>query len=200
MRPETHTAAIVSMMLVGLAGCAAPEAHVRVTQPQLTGLQREMDLHSEWGSFDGGGERPRRLLLAFPLPGAWAGTRHFLLYVRLPGDAETTAQVGDLTSDGPVAGFFVQTRGHAAGLTRVVDGTVTVEGVTFGGDAWCEGTFELVTDDGSHLDGRYRAKRSRFRLRDFEEEEYRGDVEALRAAASNSSQPTTRPGGPQTPG
>lgn len=168
-------------LLAGVpVGCgSAPAARLDVTQPQLEGMQRAMGLHSEWAHFDDGDGDARRLLLAFPLPGAWGGTQQFVLYVRLSPDAET-AEIGEPFDVERVAGFFIQRRGAAAGLAEFAAGRITVSGVAFGGQRWRQGTIELEAGDGTKLRGRFRAERSARRLRDFEEQ-HAADVAALLA-------------------
>ena len=186
-------AAIGAALLFGLSGCASPLAQVRVTQAHFQGRQGLMNLHSEWAHFDGGDASPLRLLLAFPLPGAWAGTEHFLVYVRLP-QGVSTAVLDDGDADRRARGFFIQTRGSAAGLSELAKGSVTVGGVALGGDRWCQGQLDVTTADGTELFGHFRARRSRNRLRRFEQEDYAGDVDALLEAPTTHVQPTTPPG------
>ncbi len=191
--PKIILTCISGLIALASVGCASRSAAVRIEQPQLAGRQREMSLRSEWADFVGGDDQPRRVLMAFPLPGAIAGNRHFLLYLRLPGTT-TMTRVGPRRDGQIVGGFFIQTRGKSAGITRIVDGTITAEDVAFGGDKWCKGFFDLTTDDGTHLDGSYRAKRARFRIRDFEEESHRADVDALltESAATQPAPSTNR--------
>lgn len=183
---------IAAALLFGLSGCATPRAQVRVTQAHFQGRQGLMNLHSEWAHFDGGDASPLRLLLAFPLPGAWAGTEHFLVYVRLP-QGVSTATLGDADADSQAGGFFIQARGTAAGLSELANGSVTVGGVAFGGDRWCQGQLDVTTADGTELLGRFRARRSPNRLRRFEEEDYAGDVDALLETPTTNVRPTTQP-------
>ena len=185
--------ALAAALSIGLSGCATPLAQVRVTQAHFQGRQGLMNLHSEWAHFDGGDASPLRLLLAFPLPGAWAGTEHFLVYVRLP-QGVSTSTLGDRDADSRAGGFFIQTRGSASGLSELADGSVTVGGVAFGGDRWCQGQLDVTTADGTELVGRFRARRSLNRLRRFEEEDYAGDVDALLETPTTDVQPTTQPG------
>ncbi|MHC4065602.1 MAG: hypothetical protein ACYSUI_14050, partial [Planctomycetota bacterium] len=68
------------------SGCA-PFARVDLTQPCGDQRQRLLPLESEWAHFASEDSPWDRLLLAWPLPGARSGNKHFVLYLRLPRGA-----------------------------------------------------------------------------------------------------------------
>jgi hypothetical protein len=119
----------------------------------------------------------RRVRLAFPMPGAWSG-RSFLLYVRVPA-APGTHRIGAPLSDGgSVGGFFIQAAGRNKGLTAFVSGHVDMSNV-LGRQDRRRGRIDVRCADGTVLSGEFLAQEDALELRDFEERDRPGDVQAL---------------------
>ena len=157
------------MLLILLAGTAAlaaaactPQARVAVEQSRATGRQRQMELQSNWAAFAGNGST--RALLAFALPGSRRGDKHYYIYLRCPSSTGRFL----LAPGGPddVRGFFKQATGRHAGVTPFVQAAVTIDG----DQNACAGRFEFECDDGTILQGEFRATRDDGVVQQFEEE------------------------------
>jgi hypothetical protein len=166
-----------SCLAAFICGCNAAGRLV-LDQPALSRSERRMVLETGSADFDVSPDGVARYLLAFPLPGARYG-RHYLIYFRVPSDHERH-QIGQPLPDGGItAGFLIQTRGQHKGLTEFVSGTVETSGVFAAGDSRRRGRLRLRCADGSTLEGDFTAKRDRLTLRDFEQHERPGDLQAL---------------------
>ena len=120
-----------------------------------------MELQSNWAAFSENGST--RALLAFPLPGARHGDKHFYIYLRCPSATGHFL----LAPGGPddVGGFFKQVAGRHAGVTPFVQAAVTIDG----DQNACAGRFEFECDDGTVLQGEFRAPRDDWIVQQFEE-------------------------------
>ena len=151
---------IVGTMALASAACT-PHARVTVEQSRATGRQRKLELHSTWAAFAENGSM--RALLAFPLPGARRGDKHFYIYLRCPSATGHFL----LAPGGPddVRGFFKQVTGRHAGVAPFVQAAVTIDG----DQNACAGRFEFECDDGTILRGEFRATRDDSIVQQFEE-------------------------------
>ncbi len=120
-----------------------------------------MELQSSWASFAENGST--RVLLGYPLPGARQGNKHFYIYLRCPSATGRFL----LAPGGPddVRGFFKQATGRHAGVASFVRAAVTIDGSQ---DA-CVGRFEFECEDGTVLQGEFRATRDDWAVQQFEE-------------------------------
>ena len=151
---------IIGMMALAATACT-PHARVTVEQSRAKGRQHKMELQSTWAAFAENGST--RALLAFPLPGARRGDKHFYIYLRCPSATGRFL----LAPDGPddVRGFFKQVTGQHAGVTPFVQAAVTIDG----DQKTCAGRFEFKCDDGTILQGEFRATRDDWIVQQFEE-------------------------------
>ncbi len=151
---------ILSVTVVLWSGCA-PQARVEVDQPHAGGRQRHLRLQSSWAAFAENGST--RVLLAFPLPGAQRGDKHYYVYMRcsLPQDEPPMKQGGPAV----IEGFFQQVWGRHAGIAPFAQASVQMSG---GADSrW--GRFEIECEDGTRLQGDFIAKRDDWDVQQFEE-------------------------------
>ncbi len=120
-----------------------------------------MELQSNWAAFAENGST--RALLAFPLPGALRGNKQFYIYLRCPSATGRFL----LAPGGPddVRGFFKQVAGRHAGVASFVQAAVTIDGNQ---DA-CTGRFQFECEDGTILQGEFRATRDDWLVQQFEE-------------------------------
>ena len=133
-------------------------------------------MESAWAQFTADDGTWDRLLLAWPLPGARAGNKHFVAYLRFPpGGGEFSAQA-DHPAAGDLTGFVIQRSGERACLSRVQRGALRIAG----GPYRRAGRLDLHCADGMTLRGEFQAIRSKLALRFFEEE-HAADVAALAA-------------------
>ncbi|MCK6457008.1 MAG: hypothetical protein L6Q92_10825 [Phycisphaerae bacterium] len=162
-----------------ISGCGAA-ARVSLEQPFLAGPEQRLHLTSESVRFASGGGTDR-VLVEFPLPGAWSG-RHYLLYVRVPSKTGSY-EIAQPFGGERVGGFFIQLFGDHRGLTGFASGRVDVRGVLAApSKRRCE--LDVKCTDGSLIRGTLVAQRDELGLREFEERTNRGDVQALLRAAS----------------
>ena len=136
-----------------------------------------MDLHSRWAIFD---DRPQgtRYLFSFPLPGATSGDKHYHLFLQTAGDKGVFAAGPGNPQAKRCYGFFIQLKGPGAGLTELKLAAMTVKD----GKETRHVDLQAVFDDGSRINGSFRASRDRFAMRRFAKR-YAADIEALNAAA-----------------
>lgn len=132
-----------------------------------------MHLESNWAHF-AAAETCDRLLLAWALPGARAGPKHYQLYLRLPVGGGTFRVGPDGNHRGQTAGFLIQKTGRLAGLTNLRQGAVTVSP----GSSQRTGRVDVQCTDGTEIRGDFRAVRSDLTVRFFEDE-HAADVRAL---------------------
>ena len=156
---------LVTMLIIffaaGLwAGCRQ-QARLDVHQPHVSSAQQRLHLASSWALF--ANNDAARVLLAFPLPGAQRGAKHYYVYLRCPAIPYHSTQQDDASGD--VGGFFQQVKGRYAGITEFDHVTIHVDG----GDEVCSGRFQIVCDDGTELNGDFVAQRDDQRVRQFEE-------------------------------
>ncbi len=179
-------------MLAALGGCT-PRAVIDVRQPHAAATQKHIRLTSFWAYFD---ESPpvERVLLAFPLPGAWAGKQEYCLYLRLL-DKKGTCKIGEAIGERRVCGFFLQKSGRLAGLAEFAAGKIVTKGLAFDGGKMRDGRVDLQCIDGTKIAGQFIAELAPLELRDFEEYLHAADVQALLRRAGATAQTTTRPDG-----
>ena len=163
-------------VLSGLTGGCGPLARVELHQPGRQGQKLRMHLESNWAHF-AAGEAGDRVLLAWPLPGARAGRKHYELYLRLPAGGGTFAIDPDAGDRAKAAGFLIQETGRLAGLARVQQGTVTISG----GKGRRTGRLDVRCTDGTEVRGDFRTVRSDLTVRFFEDD-HAADVRALAPA------------------
>ncbi|MCH8054216.1 MAG: hypothetical protein IH895_09160 [Planctomycetes bacterium] len=151
---------LVGTMALAATACT-PHARVTVEQSRAKGRQHRMELQSNWAAFAENGST--RALLAFPLPGARRGDKHFYIYLRCPSATGRFL----LAPGGPddVRGFFKQVTGRHAGVARFIQAAVTIDG----DQDTCAGRFEFKCDDGTILQGEFRATRDDWIVQQFEE-------------------------------
>ena len=166
----------VAGVLSGVAGGCGPLARVEVNQPGRQGQTLRMHLESNWAHF-AAGEAGDRVLLAWPLPGARAGRKHYQLYLRLPAGGGEFAIDPDAGDRAKAAGFLIQETGRLAGLARVQQGTVTISK----GKDRRTGRLDVRCRDGTEVRGDFRAVRSDLTVRFFEDD-HAADVQALAPA------------------
>ncbi len=120
-----------------------------------------MELQSNWAAFAGNGST--RVLLGFALPGSRRGDKQFYIYLRCPSATGRFL----LAPGGPddVRGFFKQAAGRHAGATPFVQAAVTIDG----NQDTCAGQFEFKCEDGTILQGEFRATRDDWIVQQFEE-------------------------------
>jgi len=170
-------------LLVG--GCAA-QAVVEVYQPHADEAERLVRLTTFSAYFDTA-PPVERVLLAFPLPGSWAGRTEYYLYLRLL-EHKGTCRVGQVVGSQRVCGFFVQKSGRLAGLTELVEGQIVTKGVAFDGGRKRQGQLDVTCTDGTRITGRFLAELAPWQLRDFEQQRHAADVQALLQAARTTSE------------
>ena len=124
----------------------------------------------------------RHCLLAFPLPGASAGPRDFLLYISTPADK------GDFSVDREdargVRGFLIQEVGELKGKTTIVSGQIRARSV------WLKPhlhrlDLRLSCEDGTTIRGRAIVRDNREELRNFKHR-HAADILLLEPAAQST--------------
>lgn len=182
-----------AIAIFAVAGCG-PKAVLNVTQPTQPPPINQLKLESNWASFDAG-ERDR-YLLSFPLPGAVSGDRVFFVYLDATPDREHMAVSPPTDGNAPAsgaAGFFLQMRGHNAGLSKLKEGKLEVSPMALTGDqkrrieVWAE------CEDGTVISGRATAKRAPLEIRDFVEDAHAVEVRALYAPPEALAKDTAAP-------
>jgi hypothetical protein len=155
----------IGALIAPVSGCG-PQARVQLHQLGYDGQPHTLQLESNWAHFSRNEESGARLLLAWCLPGARVGQKHYLLYLRLPpgdGTLDVGAKVGDQKA---AWGFLIQRGGRSAGLSGLERGTITVSG----GKNRRTGKLSVECADGTRIQGGFRAVRSDQTVRFFEEE------------------------------
>jgi len=200
------TVRIVTTCALGfaLSGCAT-SARMTVTQPGQPPPFDQLPLRGKWAFF-APSPQADRILLAFAHTGAVDGRRQYFLYLLTPPEkgthtfgaaAATTgadtdpagAEPLEPTPNDRVRGFYLQSQGPLAGLTRLVSGTLRVGGSPFDGGKLRIGRFELLCADGTELDGRFIARQDLLEMRAFEEDLYPADVQILTGKPSYGQPP-----------
>ncbi len=167
----------LTAVLFATGGCGAPQARLAVDQPQRGGPERRFELTTTTAHYADAPDGVRRVRLAFPMPGAWSG-RSFLFYLRVPAAPGTHPIGAPLPGGGVVGGFFIQAAGRNKGLTEFVSGYVVVSDVLGRRDRR-RGRIDVRCADGTVLSGEFAAQEDALELRDFEERDRPGDVQAL---------------------
>lgn len=165
-------------LMMTTIGCHAPDARVRIEQPQVSGLQSEATLLSSdviWNLEEQ--TQTARLVARFPLPGATVGEENYLLYLRWPDGRRIVPC--DLDAHFRAVGFFIQLRGRHAGLTPLAEGYLTVKGSSQGPRATRRLEIDVTCEDGTRLRGELLARRNDWAVARFERRERPADVRNL---------------------
>jgi hypothetical protein len=172
--------------LLGVAGCG-PRAEIVLQQPFAPPAQRHLRLDAKQAYHAASGGR-HVCVLTFPLPGAEAGPRAYVLYLSLPASAGHFAiDTGD-----PYAarGFLIQEIGSLAGRTDFVGGSIDLK-TQWGAPAVRRLSLDVRCQDGSKLTGQALAQRDPPRIAALERE-YASDV-ALTTLTQERTRAETEP-------
>ena len=177
--------ALALSLIVAAVGCA-PSAEVRIRQPAFQGLQKSLHLASRWAVFDQD-ESACRYVISFPLPGARSGDKHYHLYLRTPDDLDTFAAGSDQPERERFAGFFIQVKGPAAGLTELKTGQLTVKGIAFVSKTKKRRLqIDAAFDDQTQMTGTFTAQRNPSLIERFEML-HAADVQAISGGKPESA-------------
>ncbi len=176
---------------VALIGGCAPAARVSLVQPQLTGLQHNLQLESDEVYWARSGA-VNRMLAEFPLPGARTGRPTYLLYLRWPAGAKSASATAKARKD-RLRGFMIQTRGTYAGLVHVTEGQITVRGASQSADGKRRILLDLKCEDGSEVEGAVTASHDDYFVSYFETHRRPADVQALIQAQSQTAATKPKP-------
>jgi hypothetical protein len=170
--------------VVSVTGCGR-QSRLALQQPFAPRSQQNVQLRSEWAysDFD---EGRQKFLLAFPLPGAEAGPRDFLIYLDCP-DRIGDVEIGGGGRDAG-RGFLIQAVGELAGRTHFSGGRVRI-GKVFLAPRYRRLEVDLACTDGTRVFGTAFADRAAYEVRAFETR-HAADIATLGSPASQPAAST----------
>lgn len=157
---------IVGSVVAAPTGCVQ-STNIAVHTPSTGSPEAHVTLSAKTAHFTSGDGGSVRLVARFPLPGARSGKPFCTLYFQLPADRGlfTIGQGND-----QARGFLIQHFGSMAGWLRLTKGSVTLQGVPFGGSRLREGHVLVKGSDGTTVEGSLSLERSARALALFERE------------------------------
>lgn len=175
--------ALAVAALSWVAGCTRTTT-ITLNQPFAPHAQQSLRLESRWAFSDARDGRAQ-YLLAFPLPGAEAGPRDFLVYVDAP---DRSAEIA-IAADEPAAarGFLIQAVGELRGRTAFSGGRLRRSDVLLQ-PRRKRLELDFTCADGTRIFGTAFVEHSTYELGAFESR-YAADVATL--AVTPASHPTT---------
>jgi hypothetical protein len=166
-----------------LIGCGS-RADITLRQPTAPRSQRTLNLVADRAVRIASDGR-QRCFLTFPLPGADAGPRAFVLYFCGPD------QLGDLRVDhedpAAVHGFLIQEVGALAGRTNFETGVIRCDRPWYGRSRR-KLEFDVRCEDGTLIRGAVSVEVSPREVRSFEQK-FAGDVALVQSPEARSDSP-----------